>query len=236
MSDIPLQLHHIQQRIARACAQAGRSADQVQLLAVSKTFGTDAIAQAIAAGQLAFGENYVTEAVTKIQHFMSHAPSLQWHMIGPLQSNKTRAVAQHFQWVHSVDRMKIARRLSEQRPDSLDDLQVCLEVNVSAEQSKSGVMPEEVAAMAAEIVRLPKLKLRGLMCIPEPSTDPVAQRQPFALLRELLHDLQRAGHAVDTLSMGMSDDLEAAIQEGATIVRVGRAIFGQRDYGQKVKI
>lgn len=230
MNNIPFNLQSIQQRIAQACAQANRPANSVQLLAVSKTFNFNAITQAVCAGQTAFGENYVTEAVTKIQQSTSQYPHLQWHMIGSIQSNKTKAIAQHFQWAHSVDRFKIAQRLSDQRPQELPVLQVCLEVNVSKEASKSGLMPEEVKSVALEVMQLPRLQLRGLMCIPEPAEGLEAQRQPFAMLRQLLEDLQQVGLPLDTLSMGMSDDLEAAIMEGSTIVRVGRAIFGQRDY------
>lgn len=233
MSNIPNQLQNTYLRIEQACARFGRPADSVQLLAVSKTFDVDAIAKAVAAHQLAFGENYVTEGVTKIQHFAQQGHSLQWHMIGHIQSNKTQAIAQNFQWVHSVDRLKIAQRLSDQRPSSGVDLQVCLEVNVSGESSKSGVAPDEVRALVAKVVRLPRLKLRGLMCIPEATKDFEQQRQPFAMLRSLLEDLQKDGYDMDTLSMGMSDDLEAAIMEGATIVRVGRGIFGARDYSEQ---
>lgn len=230
MTTIVQQLHHTRERIALACARAGRAAADVQLLAVSKTFGADRIAEAVAAGQHMFGENYVAEGVAKIERFQSQNLALEWHMIGPLQSNKTRAVAQHFHWVHSVDRLKIAQRLSSQRPSGMANLQVCLEVNASGESSKSGVAPESIKNLARAVSQLPHLHLRGLMCIPEPCDDPDRQRLPFALLRELLEDLQRDGLAVDTLSMGMSDDLEAAILEGATIVRVGRGIFGSRHY------
>ena len=236
MNNTSQNLQTIQQRIAQACAKAGRSVREVQLLAVSKTFGLDAITLAISAGQMAFGENYVTEAVTKIQQLAPLYPYLQWHMIGSIQSNKTKTIAQHFQWVHSVDRLKVAQRLSGQRPQGLPELQICLEVNVSKQSSKSGLMPEEVKAVALQVAQLPQLKLRGLMCIPEPAEGINAQRRPFALLRQLQEDLQKAGLPLDTLSMGMSDDLEAAILEGATIVRVGRAIFGQRQYAKSTPI
>lgn len=232
MNDICLNLQNIQSRIAQVCEKINRSVHDVQLLAVSKTFGANAIAQAAVAGQRAFGENYVAEAVTKIQHFAEQSSELQWHMIGSIQSNKTKAIAQHFQWVHSVDRLKIAQKLSTYRPESLPNLQICLEVNVSNEVNKGGLAPEEVKAVALEVARLPRLQLRGLMCIPEPAVDFETQRRPFALLHELFLELQQAGLPLDTLSMGMSDDLEAAICEGSTIIRVGRGIFGARHYGK----
>lgn len=233
MTAISYHLQSIRAQIVQICEQACRPSASVQLLAVSKTFGIEAIQEAVDAGQLAFGENYVAEGVTKIQHFVSQGLFLQWHMIGPVQSNKTRDVAQYFDWVHSVDRLKIAQRLSDQRPDDLAALQVCIAVNVSGQATKSGVKPEEVMALADAIAALPKLNLRGLMCIPEPSDRLEDQRKPFALLHSLWADLRKRGHPVDTLSMGMSDDLEAAILEGATIVRVGRGIFGARDYSHK---
>jgi pyridoxal phosphate enzyme (YggS family) len=234
MSDL---LHHlpdnladVHERIARAAQAAGRDAQSVMLLAVSKTFPADAVRAAHAAGQRAFGENYVQEALDKIQTLADLRASLEWHFIGPLQSNKTRPVAEHFDWVHSVDRLKIAQRLSEQRPDDLPPLNVCLQVNVSGEASKSGVAIAEAAAIAHQIAALPKLKLRGLMSIPEPAGDLDAQRAPHRELRELFERLRNDGLALDTLSMGMSADLEAAVLEGATIVRIGTAIFGARDY------
>lgn len=233
MNTISYHLQSIQARIVQICEQAGRSSDSVQLLAVSKTFGVEAIQEGIDAGQLAFGENYVAEGVSKIQHFMSQRGLLAWHMIGPIQSNKTRDVAQYFDWAHALDRLKIAQRLNEQRPDHLGALQVCIAVNVSGQASKSGIKPEEVMALAGAIAALPKLTLRGLMCIPEPADNLCDQRKPFALLRSLWEDLQKKGYPVDTLSMGMSDDLEAAILEGATIIRIGRGIFGARDYSHK---
>lgn len=231
---LPLSYHlqQIQGRIIQACSAANRSANDIRLLAVSKTFGKDAIQEAIHAGQLAFGENYVAEGVSKIQHFNALAPSLEWHMIGPIQSNKSKDVAQNFQWAHAIDRYKIAQRLSSQRPTSLPPLQVCIAVNVSGEASKSGVNPEEVRALAEQIIPLPNLRLRGLMCIPEPVQGLEEQRKPFALMRTLLEDLQKQGFDLDTLSMGMSDDMEAAILEGATIIRVGRGIFGERHHPQ----
>jgi len=234
MSDLLHHLAHnladVRQRIAEAARAAGRDAQSVRLLAVSKTFPADAVRAAHAAGQRAFGENYVQESLDKIEALADLRASLEWHFIGPLQSNKTRPVAAHFDWVHSVDRLKIAQRLSEQRPDNLAPLNVCLQVNVSGEASKSGVGIAEAAEIAQQIAALPKLKLRGLMSIPEPAGDLAAQRAPHRELRALFERLRGDGLALDTLSMGMSADLEAAVLEGATIVRVGTAIFGARDY------
>ncbi|MGL4667384.1 MAG: YggS family pyridoxal phosphate-dependent enzyme [Saezia sp.] len=230
MLPISYHLQQIQGRIIQTCLAANRPANDVRLLAVSKTFGKDAIQEAIHAGQLAFGENYVAEGVSKIQHFNTTKPTLEWHMIGPIQSNKTKEVAQNFHWAHAIDRLKIAQRLSDQRPKSLPPLQICIAVNVSGEESKSGVTPEEVLALAQQIESLPHLRLRGLMCIPEPAQGLEQQRKPFALMRTLLQDLQNKGFHLDTLSMGMSDDMEAAILEGATLIRVGRGIFGDRHY------
>jgi PLP dependent protein len=222
-----LQLTH--GRIARACDAAGRAVQSVTLLTVSKNFGTDAIRQAIAAGEHRFGENYVQEGLDKIAELADHRAQLEWHLIGPLQSNKTRGVAEHFDWVHSVDRLKLAQRLSEQRPAGRPPLQVCLQVNISGEASKSGLAPGEVLALAREVAALPRLRLRGLMAIPEPDDDPARQHAPHRALRELRDAVQAAlGVPLDTLSMGMSADLEAAIAEGATMVRVGTAIFGAR--------
>lgn len=217
-------------RIERAASAAQRPTDAIRLLAVSKTFPADDIRAAFAAGQRAFGENYVQEAVSKIEALADLRTEIEWHFIGPLQSNKTRPVAEHFDWVHSIDRLKIAQRLSEQRPDTLPPLNVCLQVNVSGEASKSGVAPEDAPAVAREIASLPKLRLRGLMSIPEPAADLAAQREPHRILRELYETLRAQGVALDTLSMGMSGDLEAAVLEGATMVRIGTAIFGKRDY------
>lgn len=205
---------------------AGRPASEVRLLAVSKTCPADSIRAAYAAGQQAFGESYLQEALEKIAA-LADLP-LEWHFIGPIQSNKTRPIAEHFDWVHGVDRAKIADRLSAARHPELPPLQVCLQVNISNEPSKSGVAPQEVADLARHVQGLPHLKLRGLMAIPEPAADPAQQRAPFRQLRELLAQLNGEGFALDTLSMGMSGDLEAAVQEGATIVRVGSAIFGAR--------
>ncbi len=215
--------------MAQACAEAGRGDESVTLLAVSKTFGAEAVREACAAGQAAFGENYVQEALAKMAALADLRPRLQWHLIGPLQSNKTRAVAEAFDWVHSVDRLKIAQRLAEQRPANLPPLQLCLQVNVSGEASKSGLAPAEVAATAAAVAALPRVRLRGLMAIPEPMADAAAQRAPHRALRELLVAVNaETGLRLDTLSMGMSADLEAAIAEGSTLVRVGTAIFGGR--------
>ncbi|WP_025601592.1 YggS family pyridoxal phosphate-dependent enzyme [Burkholderia sp. WSM2230] len=230
MPDLIHNLEAVQQRIAMAAHVAGRDARSIALLAVSKTFPAEDVRAAHAAGQRAFGENYVQEALTKIEALGDLRASLEWHFIGPLQSNKTRPVAEHFDWVHSVDRLKIAQRLSEQRPDKLPPLNVCLQVNISGEASKSGVSVEEAVQVAREIAALPRLRLRGLMAIPEPAGNIDEQRVPHRRLRELFGRLRGDGLQLDTLSMGMSSDLEAAVLEGATIVRVGTAIFGARDY------
>ena len=219
------------ERIARACTQGGRGVQSVTLLNVSKTFSADAVREAVAAGEHRFGENYVAEGVAKIAALADLRERLEWHLIGPLQSNKTRVVAESFDWVHSVDRLKIAQRLSEQRPAQLPPLQVCLQVNISGEASKSGLQPEEVAAVAQAVTALPRLVLRGLMAIPEPADTFEAQRAPHHALRELMVSLQSQGLVLDTLSIGMSADLEAAIAEGATLVRIGSAIFGARSAG-----
>jgi pyridoxal phosphate enzyme (YggS family) len=230
MSVIAANLQAVNARIAAAAQQAGRAAGEVTLLAVSKTFPAAAVRAAYEAGQRAFGENYVQEGVDKIALLDDLRGALCWHFIGPLQSNKTRIVAEHFDWVHAIDRLRIAQRLSAQRPAGMAPLQVCLQVNISAEASKSGVTPDEVPALARAVAALPGLRLRGLMAIPEPVADVTAQRRPFAALRALLDALRADGLAVDTLSMGMSADMEAAIAEGATLVRIGTAIFGARDY------
>jgi pyridoxal phosphate enzyme (YggS family) len=227
MASIDAKLQQVRQRIALACAAAQRDVRSVTLLAVSKTFPVTDLREAFDAGQRAFGENYVQEAVEKIDALA--ALPIEWHLIGPLQSNKTRVVAERFQWVHSVDRLKVAQRLSDQRPQHLAPLNVCLEVNVDREASKSGLAVQEVADVARAVAGLPRLRLRGLMAIPEPAPNFEAQHVPHRRLRELLEALQRDGLALDTLSIGMSADLEAAIAEGATIVRVGTAIFGARD-------
>jgi pyridoxal phosphate enzyme (YggS family) len=220
--------------IAEAARGVGRDPASVLLLAVSKTFGSDAVIEAAEAGQRAFGENYLQEALDKQQSVKTLRPDLvlEWHFIGPIQSNKTRPIAEHFEWAHAVDREKIARRLSEQRPPNLPPLNICLQVNVSGEDSKSGVAPTEVLALAQAVTTLPGLRLRGLMAIPEPAEDVESQRKPFALLRALQQQLTEAGIPTDTLSMGMSADMDAAIAEGATIVRIGTAIFGKRDYAK----
>jgi len=219
-------LETLRARMVRACRAAARDADAVRLLAVSKTFPAAAVAEAHAAGQTAFGENYVQEGVEKIAA-LANLP-LEWHYIGPIQSNKTRPIAEHFAWVHAVDRLKIAERLSAQRPANMPDLQVCLQVNVSAETSKSGIESAAILNLARQVARLPHLKLRGLMAIPAPAAGLAAQRAPFRELRLLQEQLNAAGLDCDTLSMGMSADLEAAIMEGATMVRIGTAIFGPR--------
>jgi pyridoxal phosphate enzyme (YggS family) len=229
MQTISANLQAVESRIDAALRAAGRAAGEARLLAVSKTWPAASVRAAWAAGQRAFGENYVQEAVTKITA-LADLEGLEWHFIGPLQSNKTREVAAHFDWVHSIDRLRIAQRLSEQRPPGMAALQVCLQVNVSGEQSKSGVAPGEAMALACQIAQLPNLRLRGLMAIPEPTDDPLLQRQRFGQLRALRGEInQQVGRLrLDTLSMGMSDDLEAAIAEGSTLVRVGTAIFGAR--------
>jgi pyridoxal phosphate enzyme (YggS family) len=219
-------LNEVRARILHAAAAAGRDVRSVQLLAVSKTFGADAVRELAECGQRAFGENYVQEAVEKQAQLADLA--LVWHFIGPIQSNKTRVIAEHFSWVHSVDRLKIAERLASQRPSDLPPLDVCLEVNVSDETSKGGVSVAELPGLAATVAALPRLRLRGLMAIPAPQTDPLAQRAAFQQVRRAFEDLIARGHTIDTLSMGMSADLEAAILEGATIVRVGTALFGER--------
>ncbi|WP_433885881.1 YggS family pyridoxal phosphate-dependent enzyme [Pseudomonas vranovensis] len=227
MSTIADNLSTLAARIRAAALAAGREPAAVQLLAVSKTKPAAAVREAFAAGVRDVGENYLQEALNK-QGELTDLP-LTWHFIGPIQSNKTRAIAEHFDWVHSVDRLKIAQRLSEQRPDNLAALNICLQVNVSGEASKSGCTPEELPALASAIAALPRLRLRGLMAIPEPTDDEAAQQAAFARVRELQSSL---GLPLDTLSMGMSHDLEAAIAQGATWVRIGTALFGARDYGQ----
>jgi pyridoxal phosphate enzyme (YggS family) len=217
----------VQARIARVLADSGRDAAAVRLLAVSKTFDAAAVRELATCGQRAFGESYVQEALDK-QRALSDL-SLEWHFIGPIQSNKTRAIAENFSWVHSVDRLKIAERLSAQRPADLPLLQVCIELNISGEASKGGVLAAELPALAETLSVLPGLQLRGVMAIPAPSNDRAVQRAAFRRVRVAFEDLIARGHVLDTLSMGMSDDLEAAILEGATIVRVGTALFGERN-------
>lgn len=222
---IAWRLEEVRDRIRRAEMAAGRPAGSVHLLAVSKTRPLADLEAALAAGQRAFGESYLQEALSRIEAIGNRAI---WHFIGPLQANKTRAIAGHFDWVHSVDRLKIARRLSEQRPPELPPLNLCLQVNISGEASKAGCLPEALPELAAGVVRLPGLRLRGLMTIPAREADPDRQRVPFRELRCLFEDLNATGLALDTLSMGMSGDLEAAVAEGATLVRIGTAIFGPR--------
>ena len=230
MTSIAANLQAVRARIAAACTAAGRSTESVQLLAVSKTWPAASVREAIAAGQRAFGENYVQEGTDKAAELagLGLGVGLEWHFIGPLQSNKTRLVAENFAWVHSLDRLKIAERLAAQRSPDLAPLQVCVQVNVSGEVSKSGCTPAEAVTLAHAVAALPNLNLRGLMAIPEPSNDISLQRSRFALLRQLRDRLNAEGLSLDTLSMGMSHDLEAAIMEGATLVRVGTAIFGER--------
>ena len=228
MNTVIGKLEQVRSRIEAACIAVGRPVSGVTLLAVSKTQPDAAVRDAFAAGQRAFGENYVQEALDKIAATADLRSQIEWHLIGPLQSNKTRPVAAAFDWVQSVDRIKIAQRLSEQRPPELLPLQICLQVNISAEASKSGLVPAEVLVVALAVAALPRLRLRGLMAIPEPAGDFAAQRAPHRDLRELMGGLNDRGLGLDTLSMGMSADLEAAVAEGATIVRVGTAIFGGR--------
>ena len=230
MTTIGANLQNVRAAIEAACLAAGRDANEVTLLAVSKTFGPDAVREAHAAGQTAFGENYIQEAVGKMTA-LADLP-LQWHCIGPVQSNKTRLVAEHFDWVHTVDRLKIAERLADQRPAHLPPLQLCLQVNIDGGPTKAGVAPHEALALARAVAALPRLQLRGLMTIPEPAPDFVAQQALHARTRTLFDEIAGAGVAglarFDTLSMGMSADLAAAIQAGSTLVRVGTAIFGTR--------
>lgn len=225
MPQIEQQLKAIQQRIAAAASDCGRDPSEIQLLAVSKTQPLAALQAAIAAGQRQFGESYVQEAVSKLTTL--HDTALQWHFIGPIQSNKTQAIAQHFNWVHSIDRLKIAQRLNQQCPNSRK-LHVCIQVNTSGETSKSGVAPGDLMTLAEQIRELPNLCLRGLMTIPAKQPDRSTQRIPFRQLYELQSQLNQRGFGLDTLSMGMTHDLEAAIHEGATLVRVGTGIFGPR--------
>ena len=228
MATIQSNLQAVNTRIAAACAAFGRDRADVRLVAVSKTWPAEAVREAAAAGQLDFGENYLQEALDKIAALSSMPAKLIWHFIGPLQSNKTRPVAEHFDWVHSVEREKIAERLNAQRPEGAPALNLCIQVNISGEASKSGVEPAALATLARAVARMPRLKLRGLMSVPEPTGDEALSRRRFASLRKLLEELNRDGHALDTLSMGMTADLEAAVAEGATMVRIGTAIFGQR--------
>lgn len=237
MSTIANNLEQLHARIARACAAAGRDVGSVALLAVSKTFGPEAVREAAAAGQCAFGENYLQEAVEKIALLRADATlphTLQWHCIGPVQSNKTRLVAEHFDWLHTLDRLKIAQRLSEQRPAHLAPLQVCIQVNVDGGPNKSGVAPNEALALVQAVAALPRLQLRGLMAIPEPAPDFQAQYAVHQIAQKLFEYIKHSGgpglEAWDTLSLGMTADLEAAILAGSTLVRVGSGIFGSRHY------
>lgn len=234
MTTIADNLQRVRARISAACLACARPEDAVTLLAVSKTFGAEAVRAAHAAGQSAFGENYIQEAVDKITT-LADLP-LQWHCIGPIQSNKTRLVAVHFDWVHSVDRLKIAQRLSEQRPADKAPLQVCIQVNIDGGETKAGVMPEAALELAQQIRALPHLRLRGLMTIPEPAADFAAACAVHTKARQLFDALNAQGLGLDTLSMGMSEDMEAAVQCGSTMVRVGSAIFGKRDYSGAAEV
>lgn len=228
MTSIAQNLQAVQHAIAQAARTAERDPQKIKLLAVSKTFSEAVIREAYEAGQRLFGENYVQEALPKIDALRDL--SIQWHFIGPIQSNKTRAIAKNFSWVHSVDNLKIAERLSAQRPDNLPPLNVCIQINTSGEQTKSGISMEQVAELARAIAQLPRIKLRGLMTIPAFAASLEMQRIPFAQLREIKDSINTQGLALDTLSMGMTHDLHAAVLEGATIVRVGTGIFGERNY------
>lgn len=221
-------LTRVRDRIRTAAREAGRDPEAVRLLAVGKSKPTEQLRHLAEAGQRDFGENYVQEALDKIAALSDQGP-LVWHFIGPLQSNKTRAVAEAFQWVHSVDRLKIAKRLSAQRPEHLPPLNICIQVNISEEAQKAGIAPSETAALADACAELPRIRLRGLMCLPAPAPDAESQRPAFRQLRALQDALIGQGHTLDTLSMGMSADLEAAILEGSTLVRIGSALFGPRD-------
>jgi pyridoxal phosphate enzyme (YggS family) len=226
MDAIGMNLQAVKQRIAEAAMSCGRDPQSVALIAVSKTFDVSAIESAYRHGQRLFGESYVQEALKKIAALPY--PDLQWHFIGPIQSNKTRLIAEHFAWVHGVDRAHIAERLSAARPPQMEPLQVCMQVNIGGESTKSGIQPHEALALARAVSALPHLKVRGLMTVPPPAADPNEQRLRFSQLRQLLQEVTAGGIALDTLSMGMSDDLEAAVMEGATMVRVGTSIFGPR--------
>lgn len=228
MTMIETNLQTVRARIAAACRSAGRAPGDVTLLAVSKTFGVVAIEEAFDAGQTAFGENYIQEAVQKINQ-LRHLP-LQWHCIGPIQSNKTRLVAEHFHWVHTIDRLQTAQRLSAQRPSTLAPLQVCIQVNVDGGATKSGVLVQDALALAQQLATLPGLRLRGVMSIPEPASDFVTACRVFSRIKDVFDALNAAGLALDALSIGMSADLEAAIHSGSTLVRVGTAIFGGRPH------
>ncbi|MBU5376762.1 MAG: YggS family pyridoxal phosphate-dependent enzyme [Pantoea sp.] len=231
MTSIQHNLQQLRQRIRAAATQCGRDPEEVTLLAVSKTKPASAIEEAIEAGQLAFGENYVQEGVEKIEALAAH-PEVEWHFIGPLQSNKSRLVAEHFAWCHTVDRLKIAQRLNDQRPDSLPPLKVLIQVNISDENSKSGIMLEDLTELAQQVAALPRLQLRGLMAIPAPESDYARQLAVCQRMADAFRELKQRYPDVDTLSLGMSDDMEAAIAAGSTMVRIGTAIFGARDYAR----
>ena len=228
MATIATNLQLVNGRINHACAQVGRSSASVTLLAASKTFPAVTVREAFSAGQRCFGENYVQEAVDKMSELADLRDQITWHLIGPLQSNKTRVVAETFDWVHTIDRIKIAQRLSEQRPADLPPLQVCLQFNISGESSKSGVAPQDVLCLAQAVTQLPRLTLRGLMALPAPSDEPEAQQGALRDMRVAFEHLRAKGIPLDTLSMGMSADLEEAIKQGSTLVRVGTALFGKR--------
>ena len=232
MSAIKTGLQAVRARIATAAQVARRDPEDIELVAVSKTFPAEALVEAVRCGQYVFGENYAREGVAKMLAVLDLIASLPqplvWHFIGPIQTNKTRLIAEHFDWVQSVDRLNVAQRLSQQRPPHLPELQICIQVNVSGESTKQGVAPEALAVLARQVCALPRVRLRGLMTIPEPDTEPERARAQLRTLRELKERLDGVVDGLDTLSMGMSDDLELAIAEGATMVRVGRAIFGER--------
>lgn len=231
MTSIQHNLQQLRQRIRAAATQCGRDPEEVTLLAVSKTKPASAVEEAIEAGQLAFGENYVQEGVEKIEALAAH-PQVEWHFIGPLQSNKSRLVAEHFAWCHTVDRLKIAQRLNDQRPDALPPLNVLIQVNISDENSKSGIMLEDLPELAQQVAALPRLQLRGLMAIPAPESDYARQLAVCQRMADAFRQLKQRYPDVDTLSLGMSDDMEAAIAAGSTMVRIGTAIFGARDYAR----
>ena len=228
MATIADKLQLVRARINQACSRVGRKTDSVNLLAVSKTFPAEKVREAFHAGQHSFGENYVQEGVDKIAALADLRSEIEWHMIGPLQSNKTRVVAEQFDWVHAIDRLKIAERLSAQRPAHLAPLQVCIQVNTSGEESKSGVAPQEALALARAVRELPHLELRGVMALPAPSPDPEIQREALKAVKTIFDALVDEGIPLDTLSMGMSTDLEAAVEVGSTMLRVGTALFGNR--------
>ena len=233
MIKITENLNTVRQQILQIAKNSSRDTADICLLAVSKTRPADDLRQAYAAGQRDFGENYLQESLEKIEQLQDL--NICWHFIGPIQSNKTRPVSESFDWVHSVDRLKIAQRLSAQRPDDMQPLNICLQVNISAEASKSGILPEDVVSLANQVLQLPNINLRGLMAIPSPCDDPEEQLLPFRAMSDLLNEIRSANPSarLDTLSMGMTGDMAAAISEGSTMVRIGTAIFGARDYSQK---